>query len=306
MPAPDSDRRFEKADILSTKIHNGILFRGSLRGVYERLRQSRPHIHEMQKRETLAFLGRRAAEILDRRVLGMHPLKDEHGQKSPLSAAWREMRDRQAEIVRSGYRDPEVDFGFSIVLLPAQRVFGLVDAEQKSFRDWLMSQDWLQEFNYWDNTDRPDSLSEAQWEHRRGIWKELLSPKGAGWPGDWGLGFTCNPPPMTLEAALVAAAAPPIEKRARDLAKMRLVDVYVRARRETASPETLDMTALTGLVHEAAGWMMSAKDGRQALDEETRKLAGILPELNEDILTSVQAEAGIPAAAMEGDAGPGI
>jgi len=36
--------------------------------------------------------------------------------------------------------------------------------------------DWIQFYGYWDNTDKDDTCSNAEWEQRANDWEEVLSP----------------------------------------------------------------------------------------------------------------------------------
>lgn len=50
-----------------------------------------------------------------------------------------------------------------------------------------------EEFGYWDNTDKPDEVSEAQWKNRKKIWDDLLLRKGSGIPAERGMTIDFKP-----------------------------------------------------------------------------------------------------------------
>lgn len=287
---------------MSTKIHNGLLLRGSLRSVYERLRQLRPEIRDLQERAAVAFLAETACAILDRRAAGLHALKDGHETGAPLHVAWREMMDRQREIVKTGYRDPQVDFEITITLLPAEHVYALFQTEQDTLRDWLLGQEWVERFAYWDNTDRPDDMSEAGWENRRRIWDRLLKDDGSGSSGICGLTFECRSPLIHPDAERIAQAAPAIETRAAGLAKSIVIDRVLRrmgaeqangksgaeaANAGIGAPDICapEISTVLSRISEVTDWMRTHPDGRMAIAQEKNRLMGILPHITPELLT---------------------
>jgi len=282
---------------MSTKIHNGLLLRGSLRSVYERLRQLRPEIRNLQEQAAVAFLAETACTILDRRAAGLHALKDGHETGAPLHVAWHEMMDRQREIVKTGYRDPQVDFEIAITLLPAEHVYALFQTEQDTLRDWLLGQEWVERFAYWDNTDRPDDMSEAGWEDRRRIWDRLLTDDRSGSAGICGLTFECRSPLIHPEPERIAHAAPAVETRAAALAKSIMIDRVLRrmsaeqADGKSSAPvanagiEAPDISTVLSRISEVIDWMRTHPDGRTAIAEEKGRLMRILPRITPELLT---------------------
>lgn len=120
----------------------------------------------------LAFL--REAASMDP---GLLPALDaNHG--GPLATAWAQVADRQRQIERSRYRDPQVDFDFDIDLFShGGRLYGIVRSERQAWIDLWMARKDVEEFGYWDCSDPPSGISEKAWKQREAIWDAIM-PSG--------------------------------------------------------------------------------------------------------------------------------
>lgn len=66
--------------------------------------------------------------------------------------------------------------GYQVVLMrgpnPGQIIFH-VYSESREYTETLSSQDWCQDFSYWDNTDKDDDVPEEDWEVRARFWNNM-------------------------------------------------------------------------------------------------------------------------------------
>ena len=66
--------------------------------------------------------------------------------------------------------------GYQVVLMrgpnPGQIIFR-VYSEIREYTEALSSQDWCQDFSYWDNTDKDDGVPEEDWEVRASFWDNM-------------------------------------------------------------------------------------------------------------------------------------
>jgi hypothetical protein len=90
-------------------------------------------------------------------------------------------RERVKKIRAEMRRDPEVDWEFTVSFAPTDdgRWLGIPFCEKSSLIDLLKSRAWYGEYAYWNNTDRPDGVTEEEWESRRSEWDRVL---GSGIP----------------------------------------------------------------------------------------------------------------------------
>ena len=196
--------------------------------------------------------------------------------RSPLSFAWSEMNRRRKEILAGGYRDPEVDFDFEISILPFEgAVYGMVFTEQADWQEAWRAQGVSADFAYWDNSDRPEGVTSADWADRARVWSGILGSNAAGSPGMSGFTAQCVDRLQAPEAAAVLAAAPSVEERidsrARTVALHRLMEIEMEKRSGNRSPASY-MEAFSA----AESVLRGTEAGRIILDAERSRLRPLL------------------------------
>lgn len=96
------------------------------------------------------------------------------------------MMDRIKEI-----REDEI-FVFTIMFYPYKgKVYGTTHGDRTAHRLWMTFAD-VDEYRYWNNTDRPEYLTARQWNARWKRWKAILGGDGAGVPSLCGFAADCN------------------------------------------------------------------------------------------------------------------
>lgn len=111
-----------------------------------------------------------------RKIVGKHDYcthEDKH--ESPLYFAHQLLENRYHKIEETGTRDPEFDFEFEVCFLPlGDRTLALLYTEQKAFvRAWEKNP-LVRDYHYQNQTDKPDSISEKDWERRKSDWDIAL------------------------------------------------------------------------------------------------------------------------------------
>lgn len=95
----------------------------------------------------------------------------------PLISAKRKIDERFYNIEKTNTRDPEFDFGFDVTFIPADsKIFTLIYTEQPECIKLFESFPNVHLYSYYDNTDRPDNLSDEEWEERGNEWYKALEP----------------------------------------------------------------------------------------------------------------------------------
>lgn len=126
---------------------------------------------------------------------------------------------------RRGERSPD-DFSCQIVILcdPADgdRLYFLTYTEA-DIDDAVLAIEWTREYRYWNNTDRPDDITEHQWEQRRETWDRVI---GRVAPARRGLTWTCAPPILVRDRLL--DFVPSRESRARAAVRAKRVHAGIR------------------------------------------------------------------------------
>lgn len=95
--------------------------------------------------------------------------------QSPYRAAYQEYLNGHKNLAK-GLRAVDIDTSFEVIYFPYHgQVYGIYYTEDRDFSTHWMSQPEIHDFHYQNNTDRPDRISEDDWEHRRHIWKSLFA-----------------------------------------------------------------------------------------------------------------------------------
>ena len=127
---------------------------------------------------------------------GLEPDSDEVIDDSmvPVAIAEQRMWARQRRIVETGLRDPAYDFGFNVTFLAGRdqnqvltsELYALIYTEQQNLVDVWETQTGVENYGYWDNTDKTEEVSELEWDTRREVWDQILGynkpvTKGLSW-----------------------------------------------------------------------------------------------------------------------------
>ncbi len=80
-----------------------------------------------------------------------------------------------------------LDFGYEVLLLPNGRglsaepmVLLFSERSGNAYRAALIEADVLREYGYWNNTDQPAGVTDAEWRQRRRAWSQLDVPRDDG------------------------------------------------------------------------------------------------------------------------------
>lgn len=173
---------------------------------------------------------------------------------TPLSDAWSRIQERRLRIVRSEVRDPIVDPEFRLTLIRyADRIHGLDHSEQKDWRSAWRSFAEVDDFSWWNGSDRPDDVSEGEWDARAIAWSSMIPD---GWPAGHGVVVHLTPRYFDSSPDEVLAAMPALDVRVRRVA----VDLALTDRMKQISGESKDASTLISAASSASSWIAS-KEG---------------------------------------------
>lgn len=106
-----------------------------------------------------------------------------------LAAMMDSVHERVTQLEKTRQRDSAVDFSLSLTFFPRSRdtlVMGFV--ERPELRALISAQPGWEDFSYWNNTDRPEHLSAAQWTARAKAWEQALGTSSI--PAESGFSMT--------------------------------------------------------------------------------------------------------------------
>lgn len=85
--------------------------------------------------------------------------------------------EKAYEDGKSPYRiDSTLDFNASVVVIPTEDKLLLMYFGNSDFGDIVESQEWLSDYHYQNQTDRPLYISDEDWEERRQTWERAIGP----------------------------------------------------------------------------------------------------------------------------------
>lgn len=92
-------------------------------------------------------------------------------------------------------RDPAVDFGSEVLFIPQDDcILALFYAENREFTKCWKSFKEVEDYSYWNQTDRPRKITVKDWQKRSDDWDKALGGDGYGIPGDYGFLYTLTSP----------------------------------------------------------------------------------------------------------------
>lgn len=203
---------------MSTKVYNGFKFRDpDLFAVHRDLNELKEFIRAAALVETADHIRQAAISELDNSIS-----KDTTIEPRLIGRMTMKMFSRQQEVKKTQRRDPEVDMEFEIVILPdleQRALYGIFYTERRTWGDHVRSLPWYIDYSYWNNTDRPDDVTDAEWEERSETWDRVC-----GWTPPSKRGYTMSvDTDMTFSDKLIdivfdPTKIPDIPTRARDQA----------------------------------------------------------------------------------------
>lgn len=202
---------------MSINLSTGFAYRDpdtTLEVAFVHLHEWRARLRDAHQHALARLMARDASRIIDRAAAAALLGSTMEAPGTPLVRVRADIEDRQRQIRSSGLRDPEVDFEVQVVLFPTEDlVMGLIFCEQPDWVDELLSDPRIEPKPYWDSSDRPDMLTDADWQARRAIWMRILDRDPYGRPAQAGLTFEMSPPPIFPDINLVVSEQPGFESR---------------------------------------------------------------------------------------------
>lgn len=165
---------------MSTKIYNG--YRVHTPDPFDALTKLRAAIEPIY--ETL--YNQALAQIAHAAHAGRHPENDRVG--IPIITAMAYLEDQHTQIKKTGRRNPAFDLELDACFLrdpdDAGQLYAVLYTEQPAYR--AAYPPVFEPWPYWNNTDRPDDVTDAEWGTRRDTWDRLVgwdppARRGLGW-----------------------------------------------------------------------------------------------------------------------------
>ena len=135
---------------------------------------------------------RKAGLINEPEMEGGDHDQDEDARDGYIACAILRLLERADKVEQTQRRDAAIDMSCDLVLLPHESgLYGIAYTENRVIENAFFVSEGIERFAYWNNTDRPDDVSEEAWEVRGRLWHELLP--GSGVPAECGLSRKLSP-----------------------------------------------------------------------------------------------------------------
>lgn len=129
----------------------------------------------------------------------------------PILKAWRLLDEGHTKIRASGHRNPILDLELDACFLrDGDQLYAMLYTEQDAYRAAYPA--LFEHWPYWNNTDRPDDVTEDEWDERRDTWDRVVgwdppARRGLGWELI-GLGHAFTPPKQSDAADVLGPYLP--------------------------------------------------------------------------------------------------
>lgn len=144
---------------MSTKIYYGARIPHGIAKAYKLLMAAKPEagaIAQDEQNKTIASLV-----VLAERGEGEVP--------TPFKV-WMELEASRHKCRREGLRYG-ADYDFEVSLFPRTRdTLAISYTEEPRLRTWFFALPFVQEYGYWNNSDKPDSIPQREWGTRKRSW----------------------------------------------------------------------------------------------------------------------------------------
>jgi hypothetical protein len=221
--------------------------------------------------------------------------------KNAYSDSVRELSD-SLKKAKLGDSMSAVNFNAEVFLYPVRSgnrryVLGSYFMGNGVLTEWFLNLPFIEEFGYWNNTDRPDEVTEREWSHRSKLWHEAFP--GFESPVEAGASIQLSPPSAgwCSETSQVLAKVRPIAVRARELASEQISGKRMTVLRQKYVAEGGDDNTfdIWGALRDANQY--AKNEGKADVERLTEKFIPLMHDLSKtdiwgrDIATPVEAAA---------------
>lgn len=147
---------------MSTKIYFGARIPHGIAEAYRLILKAKPEVEAIAQRiqnEAIAWLVVKSEET-----------------ENPITpcAAWFQIEGARMKCRAKGLRHL-YDFDFELALFPRTRdCLAIPYTDSREMQSWFGELPFVQEYGYWNNTDKPDSVSQRDWGTRKRAWDKAF------------------------------------------------------------------------------------------------------------------------------------
>ena len=154
---------------MSTKIYDGYRIKNlTIQNFKETYSSICSYIEKESKKNIMLHLSKMYYEVADN-IYNCNP-------ENVLNVVKKEL-EHEVENLKEGSRSPELDkdIGFYMKEYKGDLYLYLFYEDSDIKNKLLDKLKGIEDFGYWNNTDKPEEISDSHWEKRKKIWNELLT-----------------------------------------------------------------------------------------------------------------------------------
>lgn len=262
---------------MSTKIFNGYYIPWmKLEELHQFMREFMGKINTESEEILNKTVAEMATRSYDSYTLGLLKGKKLSEQACPLVQAYTDLMTRNRAFKDKGVRDPFTDFGCAVCFIPAKeynKIFCLLYSDQKSYDKIWEEMPGVVEYSYWNNTDKPDEISERDWNVRGLGWESVLGETGI--PADVGFTIECGSKGLPFRER-VEELIPPFDERVDDMVESVILhDKYHEFMSELAGLREEDHDP--DFYKQSVQWLREQR-GTEFYQEKKKEIRGKLKE----------------------------
>ena len=267
---------------MSTKIYNGYKIPKSLDVLQDFIIDFRNKAEEIVLNDLTKLTAEMTSYNVDR--FFFNSLKEPELADSALQKVMRLIDDEYSKIKKTKQRNPTYDFECEVsVLVPKEsdKILLLLFTEKQNIKSLFESYEFIEEYCYWNNSDKPNDISESDWKQREIDWNKALP--GSGVPARNGLSFELIGEWLPMfDASEVIKNMPSFEDRCKKVAKERVASFI----KDPAVWELAKNGSIYKFIQEVSRFEQS-EEGLQVYENLLKEARELLPEtLTKELILS--------------------
>jgi hypothetical protein len=170
---------------MSTKIYDAVISELSLEQLLENFKKEIPVVKKIVKSEYNRLLAQQSIELFD--ASETLTIKEAIGNANAKN-------QETLDSIKLNARVPyDLNFEYSVLLFPLEnKTLMMFFCQNIKFHRHFMSLPYVSDYHYQNSSDKPENISQEDWNKRSSDWDTVLGGNGWGRPIDNGLQFTFN------------------------------------------------------------------------------------------------------------------
>lgn len=240
---------------MSTKIYNGYYSDLKLEPLLEKFKELVITFKTLKEEAYSKTLVAEATNKIDKESL----TNNKFSQRIILADVYKKHRDDINESKNTNRRlFDDIDFEASCCLFPCgKKTLILFYSDNRELTNAWESLDYIHDYHYQDQCDKPDNISNREWSNRYKNWNKVLGGNGWGIPSENGYKFTFTSIDLPYLHNLLAKLPSYVEddtKRAENLVYEKYVNDKFEEAKKTENVEEKSMSIYNSIRKEWAVW----------------------------------------------------